>query len=133
MDLGPEEIFLKFWEVSRNCALKRFTQFFVQPAANGLSIYYFFYFFPIFILIFTLRRQIKRVYRFWKIVEWLYIFLNLNPIKMIRLNHENQEIVYFLLLIIFTSRNIYLSRDAHNTVLAWLTYQNSFEKTITRI
>ena len=36
MDLGPEEKFLKFWEVSRNRALKRFAQFFVQPAANGL-------------------------------------------------------------------------------------------------
>ena len=45
MDLGPEEIFLKFSEVSRNRALKRFAQFFVQPAANGLSIYYFFLFF----------------------------------------------------------------------------------------
>ena len=37
MDLGPEEKFLKFCEVSRNRALKRFAQFFVQPAANGLK------------------------------------------------------------------------------------------------
>ena len=36
MDLGPEEKSFKFWEVSRNRALKRFAQFFVQPAANGL-------------------------------------------------------------------------------------------------
>ena len=37
MDLGPEEKFLKSWEVSRNRALKRFAQFFVQPAADGLN------------------------------------------------------------------------------------------------
>ena len=37
MDLGPEEKFLKFWEVSRNRALKRFAQFLLQPAANGLT------------------------------------------------------------------------------------------------
>ena len=34
MDLGPEEKSFKFWEVSRNRALKRFAQFFVQPAAE---------------------------------------------------------------------------------------------------
>ena len=37
MDLGPEEKYLKFCEVSGNRALKRFAQFFVQPAANGLN------------------------------------------------------------------------------------------------
>ena len=39
MDLEPKEIFLKFSEVSRNRALKRFAQFFVQPAANGLDLF----------------------------------------------------------------------------------------------
>ena len=37
MDLGPEEKFLKFSEVSQNRALKRFAQFFVQPAVDGLK------------------------------------------------------------------------------------------------
>ena len=37
MDLGPDEKFLKFLEVRQNHAQKRFAQFFVQPAVNGLN------------------------------------------------------------------------------------------------
>ena len=36
MDLGPQEKYLKFWEVCQNRALKRYSQFFVQSAADGL-------------------------------------------------------------------------------------------------
>ena len=35
MDLGPEENFLKFWEVSRNRALKRFAQFLFRTGGPG--------------------------------------------------------------------------------------------------
>ena len=37
MDLGPEEIFLRFSELSRNRALMSFAHFCVQPAAPGLN------------------------------------------------------------------------------------------------
>ena len=37
MDLGPEEKFLRFSELSENRALKPFAHFCVQPAAPGLN------------------------------------------------------------------------------------------------
>ena len=38
MELGPEEKFLRFSQLSENSALKPFAHFCVQPAAPGLII-----------------------------------------------------------------------------------------------
>ena len=35
MDIGPQEKFRKFREMSENHALKQFPRFFVQPTASG--------------------------------------------------------------------------------------------------